>query len=165
VGAAPMQNIGAYGVEAKDVIEFVEYVELSDGSTHILDNGSCAFGYRDSVFKRELKDKAFISSVVFRLYKTKQTTTWIAASSMTPRNDELQDENYSLKLEYKDIQQEIISRNLDINDISVQDVADIITKIRSRKLPDWTQIGTAGSFFKNPIVLIEEFTRLKMMDA
>ena len=140
VWAAPMQNIGAYGVEAKDVIEFVEYVDLSDGSTHVLDNGSCAFGYRDSVFKRDLKDKVFITGVVFRLYKTT---------------------NYSLKLDYKDVQQEIVARWLDIWEVSVKDVADMITTIRQRKLPDWTQIGTAWSFFKNPIVSDAEFTRLK----
>ena len=83
-----MQNIGAYGVEVKDVIEFVEYVDLSDGSTHVLDNGSCAFGYRDSVFKRDLKDKVFISYVMIRLHKI----------------------NYQLKLDYKDIQVEIEQR-------------------------------------------------------
>ncbi len=142
VGAAPMQNIGAYGVEAKDVIEFVEYVDLSDGSTHVLDNGSCAFGYRDSIFKRELKDKAFISSVVIRLHKT----------------------NHQLKLDYKDIQQEIATRWLDEDQLSVELVAAMITEIRRRKLPDWKQIGTAGSFFKNPVVNIVEFQRLKTQE-
>jgi UDP-N-acetylmuramate dehydrogenase len=142
VGAAPMQNIGAYGVEVKDVIEFVEYVDLSDGSMHVLDTGSCAFGYRDSVFKRDLKDRAFISSVVIRLHKA----------------------DYVLKLAYKDIEQEIAARWLDKNHISVIDVADMVTAIRRRKLPDWTQIGTAGSFFKNPIVDTAEFQRLKVLE-
>jgi len=142
VWAAPMQNIGAYGVEVKDVIEFVEYVDLSDGSTHILDNSSCQFGYRDSVFKRDLKEKAFISYVVFKLYKTTE-------------------KSYELKLDYKDIQVEMDQRWLAIEQISVKDVADMITVIRRRKLPDWTQIGTAGSFFKNPIVSVQEFQELK----
>lgn len=144
VGAAPMQNIGAYGVEVKDVIEFVEYVDLSNGSTHILDNSSCSFGYRDSVFKRDLKDIAFISYVVFRLYKA---------------------HTYWLKLDYKDIQQEIVARWLDANRLVVRDVADMVTAIRRRKLPDWNQIGTAGSFFKNPIVSVQEFERLKGKEA
>lgn len=171
-----MQNIGAYGVEVKDVIEFVEYVDLSDGSTHILDNGSCEFGYRDSVFKRELKEKAFISYVVFKLYKTRSfesrdqsldDPTWIAASlpdtlgQIAPRND---GKNYVFNLDYKDIQQEILARKLDVAQISVQDVADMVTEIRRRKLPDWTQIGTAGSFFKNPVVSVEEFEKLKNKD-
>lgn len=140
VWAAPMQNIGAYGVEVKDVIEFVAYVDLSDGSTHILDNGSCQFGYRDSIFKHDLKAKSFISHVVFKLYKTRE---------------------YPLKLDYKDIQQEIVARELDIAQLSVEDVADMITTIRRRKLPDRTQIGTAGSFFKNPVVSLEEFEVLQ----
>lgn len=142
VWAAPMQNIGAYGVEVKDVIEFVEYVDLSDGSTHILDNSSCQFGYRDSVFKRDLKENAFISYVVFKLYKT--IGKW-----------------YQLQLDYKDIQVEMEQRWLAVEQISVKDVADMITVIRRRKLPDWTQIGTAGSFFKNPVVSVEEFQKLK----
>lgn len=142
VGAAPMQNIGAYGIEVKDVIEFVEYIDLSDGSTHVLDNGSCAFEYRDSVFKRELKDRAFITSVIIRLHKT----------------------NYLLKLDYKDIQQEITIKGSDREQISVKDVAHMITEIRRRKLPDWTQIGTAGSFFKNPIVSAEKFQSLKFQE-
>lgn len=146
VWAAPMQNIGAYGVEVKDVIEFVEYVDLSDGSTHILDNSSCQFGYRDSAFKHDLKEETFISHVVFKLYKT--IGKW-----------------YQLQLDYKDIQQEIVARELDIAQLSVHNVADMITAIRRRKLPDWTQIGTAGSFFKNPIVSVHEFQRLKGKDA
>lgn len=139
VWAAPMQNIGAYGVEAKDVIEFVEYIDLSDGSSHILDNGSCDFGYRDSVFKRELKDNAFITSVVFKLYK----------------------KDYVLHLDYKDIQAEITQRWLDVGSLSVKDVADMVTTVRRRKLPDWTQIGTAGSFFKNPVISSEDFAVLQ----
>lgn len=151
VWAAPMQNIGAYGVEAKDTIEFVEYIDLSDGSKHVLDASSCQFGYRDSIFKRDLKDTVFISHVVFRLYK---------AESWKPKA-----QSYQLKLTYKDIQMEMEKRGLDRDQISVEDVADMVTIIRKRKLPDWTQIGTAGSFFKNPIVSVEEFNRLKGQEA
>jgi len=140
-----MQNIGAYGVEVKDVLEFVEYVDLSDGSRHILDNGSCQFGYRDSVFKRDLKDKAFISYVVLKLYKTTE-------------------KSYQFKLDYKDIQVEMEGRGLDAEAVSVQDVADMIIAIRKRKLPDWTQIGTAGSFFKNPIIDLTTFEGLKVSE-
>jgi UDP-N-acetylmuramate dehydrogenase len=170
VWAAPMQNIGAYGVEVKDVIEFVEYVDLSDGSTHVLDNGSCQFGYRDSVFKRDLKDRAFISHVVFKLYKTKSLESrdqprseWRGKSLDKSYTSHIGSkwQSYQFKLDYKDIQQEIGARKLDIAQISVQDVADIVTTVRRRKLPDWTQIGTAGSFFKNPVVSVEEFQRLK----
>ena len=116
-----MQNIGAYGVEVKDVVEFVEYVDLSDGYKHILDTDSCQFGYRDSIFKRDLKDKVFISYVVFKLYKIKSSElrdqslddmNWIAASlpdgsgQVAPRNDI----SYTLKLDYKDIQVEMEQR-------------------------------------------------------
>jgi len=147
-----MQNIGAYGVEVKDVLEFVEYVDLSDGSRHILDNGSCQFGYRDSVFKRDLKERAFISYVVLRLHK------------ITDSRLQTPEQPYQFKLDYKDIQQEIVVRKLDVAQISVQDVADMISAIRKRKLPDWTQIGTAGSFFKNPIIDVTTFEDLKVSE-
>jgi len=150
VWAAPMQNIGAYGVEVKDVVEFVEYIDLSDGSKHILDTDSCQFGYRDSIFKRDLKDKVFITHVVFRLHKIPDSRLQTI------------EQPYQFNLDYKDIQQEIVARDLDREQISVADVADMVTVIRRRKLPDWTQIGTAGSFFKNPMVDVATWQRLSV---
>jgi UDP-N-acetylmuramate dehydrogenase len=163
VGAAPIQNIGAYGVEVKDVVQFVEYVDLDDGTQHILDKDSCQFDYRDSIFKRELKERAFISYVVFRLYKIQITDyrLHITEKKLITQPLAPNDGSYKLKLEYKDIQQEIEKRGLAMSDVSLQNVADMVIAIRQRKLPDWTQIGTAGSFFKNPIVSVEEFQRLK----
>jgi UDP-N-acetylmuramate dehydrogenase len=97
-----------------------------------LDNQACGFGYRDSIFKRELKNKAVICSVVFRLSKTPK-----------------------LRLDYGDIRKELAARNL--TNPSVRDISGIIAGIRRSKLPDPQQTGNAGSFFKNPVISESEF--------
>ncbi len=132
MGAAPVQNIGAYGAEAADVIVSVHAFHLEKKEWMTLDNEACGFGYRDSIFKRELKNKAVICSVVFRLSKTPE-----------------------LRLDYGDIRKELAARN--ITNPSVRDISGIIAGIRRSKLPDPQQTGNAGSFFKNPVISESEF--------
>lgn len=128
VGAGPMQNIGAYGVEIKDVFHELEAIDLKTGNLRTFSLLECAFGYRESVFKHALKGRYLIASVTFRLRK----------------------KYHELKLDYGDIRKE-----LEIAGISHPQIADVssaIISIRSSKLPDPTVLGNAGSFFKNPIV-------------
>ncbi len=135
VGAAPVQNIGAYGVEAADVIVSILAFHLEKKEWMTLDNQACGFGYRDSIFKRELKNKTVICSVVFRLSKTPK-----------------------LRLDYGDIRKELAARK--IADPSVRDISGIIAGIRQSKLPDPAKTGNAGSFFKNPVISESEFQLL-----
>jgi len=136
VGAAPVQNIGAYGVEAADVIVRVTAFNLETGQWMVLENSACGFGYRDSIFKRSLKHKAVICSVVFRLSKTAE-----------PR------------LEYSGVREELGARG--ISEPSARDVADAVAAIRRSKLPDPQFLGNGGSFFKNPLVSESVCQRLK----
>tara|TARA_B100001057_G_scaffold219494_1_gene219885 strand:- start:31266 stop:32261 length:996 start_codon:yes stop_codon:yes gene_type:complete len=123
VGAAPIQNIGAYGVEVKNLIENVEGIFLDNGIEKKFNNKSCEFQYRDSIFKGKLKNKFFITSVDFVLSKIK-----------------------SFNISYRDL------KYLDIKNISLNSLRNEIIKIRNSKLPDPRDIGNAGSFFKNPLV-------------
>ena len=123
VGAAPIQNIGAYGVEVKNLIENVEGIFLDNGIEKNFNNKSCEFQYRDSIFKGKLKNKFFITSVDFALSKIK-----------------------SFNISYRDL------KHLDIKNISLNSLRNEIIKIRNSKLPDPRDIGNAGSFFKNPLV-------------
>ena len=127
VGASPMQNIGAYGAEIKDVCESVEAVELSTGQTFLFSNSDCEFGYRESVFKRKLKNRFLITAVTFKLNKT-------------PR----------FNINYGDIKNTLAEMN--VYELSLKAVSNAVIKIRSSKLPDPNKIGNAGSFFKNPVV-------------
>ena len=132
VWAAPVQNIGAYGVEARSSIDKVFYVDTTTGEECVLTNEECRFGYRDSIFTQTLKGKAIITMVQFILEK------------VGPQ--------YNLLIEYKDIKRYIADHNLCIASLGIQDIAHIITEVRKAKLPDWTRIWTAWSFFKNPVV-------------
>lgn len=135
VGTAPIQNIGAYGVEAKDCIDEVTYINLENKDTYIIQNQECKFGYRDSIFKHELKDKIIITEVVFRLSKQAK-----------------------LNLEYGAIKNELTKKGID--QPNIEDVSQIIRHIRATKLPDHTIVGNAGSFFKNPIIDKVQYDRL-----
>ncbi len=138
VGAAPIQNIGAYGVELKDVFVRLKALELATGRLKTFRHADCQFGYRDSVFKREEKGKWCISAVVFSLTKTK----------------------HRLNTSYGDI-----SKNLENNGISNPSIADIsqaVVQIRTAKLPDPAKIGNCGSFFKNPETERAVFERILM---
>lgn len=136
VGAAPMQNIGAYGVELKDVFNGLEAYHLQDKVVHTFTAGDCRFGYRESVFKKELKDQYVILNVSFRLRKVPV-----------------------FHIEYGAIKQELEKMN--VQTLSIQSIAQAVINIRSSKLPDPAVIGNAGSFFKNPSVSTEKFEQLK----
>jgi len=135
VGAAPVQNIGAYGAEAADVILQVNAFQMEKREWIVLENRECGFGYRDSIFKRELRNKAVISSVIFRLSKKAR-----------PR------------LDYSGIREELERRN--ISDPSALEISELIASIRRSKLPDPAELGNAGSFFKNPVISEDEYQRL-----
>ena len=132
VGASPVQNIGAYGVELKDVFKSCTAFEIATGIKKHFSFEDCQFGYRDSIFKNELKGKYIITSVVFSL-------------SSTPK----------LNTQYGAIQQELMSRNIVAP--SIKDIADVVSEIRVGKLPDPSTIGNAGSFFKNPVITADQF--------
>jgi UDP-N-acetylmuramate dehydrogenase len=127
VGSCPIQNIGAYGVEVKDCIHSVEAIDLQTGELMIFSKEECRFGYRDSIFKRDLKGKFVISSVTFELKL-----------------------NPVVHLEYGAIKQELSS--MGIGNPAISDVSKAVCSIRHNKLPDPRLLGNAGSFFKNPTV-------------
>jgi UDP-N-acetylmuramate dehydrogenase len=127
VGAAPIQNIGAYGVELRETFESLEAVHLGHGRSRRFDAADCAFGYRDSIFKRDEGTGWLITSVRLRL-------------SHRP----------ALRLDYGEIREEL--RRAGATAPSSVDVADAVTAIRRRRLPDPADLGNAGSFFRNPIV-------------
>jgi UDP-N-acetylmuramate dehydrogenase len=136
VGAAPIQNIGAYGVEMKDTFHRLRAIDLGDGALHTFDATACRFGYRDSVFKNEAKGKYLIAEVSFRLNK-----------------------NGKLNTSYGAIGEEL--KKMNISEPTVRDVSDAVIAIRRSKLPDPAVIGNAGSFFKNPEVTTAFFETLK----
>ncbi len=137
VGAAPMQNIGAYGVEIKDVIESVEGIDMITGQVRSFNKVECGFNYRESVFKQGLKEKYFISSVTLSLTK----------------------KNHLLNFSYGAIQDTLKQQN--IRDVTIKAISDAVIFIRQQKLPDPSLIGNAGSFFKNPTIDHGHFVRLK----
>ena len=145
VGAAPIQNIGAYGVEVKDVIESVQVVEINSGKQKRYTNADCQFGYRDSIFKRALHGKVIILNVTFKLFKNSP----LAPQSPCP----------PLKLDYGDIRPEL--DRLGVIDPTIRDVRQAVCNIRRRKLPDPAEIGNAGSFFKNPVISQELLVALQ----
>lgn len=138
VGAAPMQNIGAYGVEIKDVFDSLEAVDMQSGEIVHFGLQDCAFGYRESVFKNQYKNRFLISSVTFCL---------------TDLNDPKA--LYRLKMDYGDVKQTLA--DMQVIDPSIKDVSTAVIKIRSSKLPDPKVLGNAGSFFKNPVISKEQF--------
>jgi len=136
-GAAPMQNIGAYGVEVKDVITAVDAVNKKTGALRRFNHDECAFGYRESIFKQQAKDQYIITGIALRLTKR----------------------NHRLHLQYGAIQETINSRS--ITDPTIRDISDAVIHIRQTKLPDPAKVGNAGSFFKNPSISVDAFDELK----
>jgi UDP-N-acetylmuramate dehydrogenase len=136
VGAAPVQNIGAYGVELADYLLELEALEIESGKTRRFTKEECQLSYRQSIFKTDLKDRYVITSVTFKLLKQAQTNLSYPA----------------LRDALKDVSDENITPQL---------VSDTVCKIRQSKLPDPGQLGNAGSFFWNPIVSVEELETLK----
>lgn len=127
VGASPMQNIGAYGVELKDVFYALEAWNIAKEQIEVFNKEECQFGYRESVFKNIYKNKYIILSVSFELRK-----------------------NPKVNVSYGAIEQTL--KEMNISKPSIKDVSDAVITIRSSKLPNPAEIGNAGSFFKNPVV-------------
>lgn len=141
VGAAPMQNIGAYGVEIKDVFHSLEAVDLSTGDIIKFKLEDCEFGYRESVFKHKLKDKYLITSVSFFLTKLDYPNAV-----------------YQFHTDYGDIKNTLAEMR--VYEPSLRTVSDAVIAIRSSKLPNPKELGNAGSFFKNPVVSKEKYESL-----
>ncbi|MDZ7739794.1 MAG: UDP-N-acetylmuramate dehydrogenase [Bacteroidales bacterium] len=134
-GAAPIQNIGAYGTEVSEMINAVHAVSLENGDRRVFAAEECRFGYRDSIFKNEMKGKYLITRLEFRL-------------SRPP---------HRIKLSYGNLEQEIKGRGQP----TLATVRDAVIKIRNDKLPDPSLTGNAGSFFKNPVLNTDQYTELK----
>lgn len=135
VGASPIQNIGAYGAEAKDFIDSVQYIHLPTGKIITISNQDCQFSYRDSIFKQQLSGQYFILSVQFKLQK-----------------------KYTLNTQYGAIQDALQKQG--VLTPTAKAISQAVCSIRSNKLPDPKLIGNAGSFFKNPVVSKEQFELL-----
>ncbi len=136
VGTSPIQNIGAYGVELKDTLEFCEALNIQSLTTRTFTNAECKFGYRTSIFKEKYKQQFIITNVCFKLTKHKHILTT----------------NYGAI-------QDVLSK-LSINSPSIQDVSNAVISIRQEKLPNPEQLGNSGSFFKNPIISEDKFNEL-----
>ena len=136
VGASPVQNIGAYGVELETIFESCRAFELATGTFKTFTKADCGFSYRESIFKQELKDQYIVTEVSFRL-------------SLVP----------TIRTSYGAIQEELKHRG--INKPTIKDVSEVVSAIRVSKLPDPSTIGNAGSFFKNPIISATEFERVQ----
>jgi len=137
IGTAPIQNIGAYGVELKDVFVSCEAMNIKDQSLKTFNKSDCNFGYRESIFKQDLKGQYIITSVNLELTKT----------------------NHQLHTDYG-----VIRNELEANGIkapTIQDISNAVIAIRQSKLPDPKEIGNSGSFFKNPIISTEDFIKLE----
>lgn len=135
VGASPIQNIGAYGVELKDIFYSCNAFEIASGTFKTFYKADCAFGYRDSIFK-QLKGQYIIVKVKLHL-------------SLTP----------NINTRYGAIEQELVNRG--ITKPTIKDISEVVSHIRVAKLPDPSTIGNAGSFFKNPVISISEFEPVK----
>ena len=138
VGAAPIQNIGAYGVELKDVFHKLEAIEIATGKKSIFKKKDCAFGYRDSIFKKKLKGKYCITRVWLKLSKPSR---------------------HQLKMSYGAIRQTLEQKK--IKNPTIKDISKAVIEIRSSKLPDPKVLGNSGSFFKNPEITQRQFNSLQ----
>lgn len=134
VGTSPIQNIGAYGVEIKDVFQQLEALDIETGKTKIFTNADCDFGYRNSVFKNGLKGKYIIANVTFKLTK----------------------KNHNINISYGAIKDLLTDKE----NPSIKEISDAVIAIRQSKLPDPKKIGNSGSFFKNPVISSDLFKEL-----
>ena len=132
VGAAPLQNIGAYGVEFKQVFLNLTALHIQNQTLEYFDNKACQFGYRESIFKTQLRNQYIITSVALRLHKI-------------PR----------LNIDYAPLQK--LLENTSKEHLTIKDISNAVIKIRREKLPDPKIIGNAGSFFKNPVITADQF--------
>ena len=137
VGTTPIQNIGAYGVEIKDTFVLCEAIHIETQELLVFTNEKCKFGYRESIFKNEIKDEFVITSVVFKLTKR----------------------NHKLNTSYGAIEAELEKQH--IKNPSLKDVSNAVIAIRQSKLPDPKELGNSGSFFKNPVILKSDFEKIQ----
>lgn len=138
VGAAPMQNIGAYGVELEQVFVSLEALNLETFELETFNHAACEFAYRESVFKRKLKGRYFIYSVTIQLSKFPK-----------------------INAEYGDIKQVLTDKGISLEQASIKDVSEAVIAIRQSKLPNPQELGNSGSFFKNPSISVEHYLKLK----
>lgn len=139
VGTTPVQNIGAYGAEIKDTFISCQAIKIENQETKTFAKEKCHFGYRESVFKNEVKDQYIITSVVFKLTKR----------------------NHKINTSYGDISAELAKNNITIP--TLKDVSNAVISIRQSKLPDPKVLGNSGSFFKNPILLKSDFEKIHQL--
>jgi UDP-N-acetylmuramate dehydrogenase len=137
VGTSPMQNIGAYGVEIKDVFHELEAMEISSGKIKTFQSSDCLFGYRESVFKNELKGQFIILNVSFKLSRV----------------------HHKIHASYGAIMA-LLHKNK-IEEPTIKDISNAVIAIRKSKLPDPEKIGNSGSFFKNPVIPVDQFLQLQ----
>ncbi len=137
VGTTPIQNIGAYGVEIKDTFVLCEAIHIETQELMIFTNKKCKFGYRESIFKNEVKDEFIITSVVFKLTK----------------------KEHKLNTSYGAIETELEKQHITIP--TLKDVSNAVISIRQSKLPDPKELGNSGSFFKNPVILKTDFEKIQ----
>ncbi len=136
VGTTPVQNIGAYGTEIKDTFVSCEAISIDNQEMRTFSKEECHFGYRESVFKNEEKDKYIITSVIFKLTKR----------------------NHKINISYGDISTELAKNN--ITNPTLKEISNAVIAIRQSKLPDPKELGNSGSFFKNPILLKTDFNKI-----
>src|SRR5690606_6810350 len=138
VGASPMQNIGAYGVEIKDRFHSLEAFNVRTGEVENFNGEECEFGYRESVFKRKLKDKYVIVSVTFQLLK-----------------------NPDFQIKYDAITTEL--EEMGVKELSIEAIGRAVINIRNSKLPNPKELGNAGSFFKNPVISVAQWEKISAL--
>jgi UDP-N-acetylmuramate dehydrogenase len=136
VGTTPVQNIGAYGTEIKDTFVSCDAMNIETQEIKTFTHSECNFGYRESIFKNEVKDQYIITSVIYKLTKR----------------------NHKINTSYGDITAELAKNN--ITNPSLKDVSNAVIAIRQSKLPDPKELGNSGSFFKNPILLKSDFEKI-----
>ncbi len=139
VGSAPVQNIGAYGVEIKNSLEYCETISLSDLSENEFSNSDCKFSYRSSIFKERFKGKYVICYVNFKLTK----------------------KNHKINYKYEPLKKILVENG--VKNPTIQDISKYVIEIRRNKLPDPSKIGNCGSFFQNPIIGFDQFEQLKKL--
>nr|WP_293834826.1 UDP-N-acetylmuramate dehydrogenase [uncultured Arsenicibacter sp.] len=139
VGAAPMQNIGAYGVEIEQVFEYLTALHIESGEIRTFTHSDCQFGYRESIFKHALKGQYIITSVTFRLLKQPD-----------------------FHISYGAIKDTLSEMGIATNNLTIRNVSDAVIRIRRSKLPDPAEVGNAGSFFKNPEIPTIHYEKLKL---
>ncbi len=158
VGASAVQNIGAYGVEVKDVIGWVEVFDMKTGEIKKLENKECLFGYRDSVFKKEAGKNFVVIRVAYNLQKNGELKTDYKDIQMSLR--ERFEADFSTAQLVEPLKNPPQNTRSNPGKLNIKELRDIIIKIRQNKLPDWKKVGTVGSFFKNIVVSKQQLEKI-----